>query len=76
MSTITPVAIDAHVPVNEIDIVDRHRRDLGDIAALADSIRDIGLLHPITLTRTNRLVAGQRRLQAIRLIGMDTVPVR
>ena len=74
--TITPVAIDGYVPVDEIDIVDRHRRDLGDLNALADSIRDVGLLHPITLTRTNRLVAGQRRLEAVRLVGMDTVPVR
>jgi ParB-like chromosome segregation protein Spo0J len=74
--TITPVAIDAYVSVDEIDIVDRHRRDLGDLDALGRSIVDVGLINPITLTRTNRLVAGQRRMEACRLIGMDTVPVR
>ena len=34
------------VAVEAIKIGERHRRDLGDIAALAESIRSVGLLHP------------------------------
>lgn len=75
-STVTPVAIDAFVPIDTIDVNGRHRRDMGDIRALADSIADVGLLNPVTLTREGRLVAGQRRLEAVRLCGMDTVPAR
>lgn len=74
--TITPVAIDAFVPIDTIDVNGRHRRDMGDIQALADSIADVGLLNPVTLTREGRLVAGHRRIEAVRLLGMDTVPVR
>lgn len=75
-TTITPAAIDDYVPIDSIRIVDRHRRDLGDLDALGKSILDVGLLNPVTLTCDDRLVAGQRRMQACRLIGMDTVPVR
>jgi ParB-like chromosome segregation protein Spo0J len=31
----------------EIRVRPRHRRDMGDIAALAASISELGLLHPI-----------------------------
>jgi ParB family chromosome partitioning protein len=68
--------IDEYVDIHAIRIVDRHRRDVGDLQALADSIIDVGLINPVTLTRDLRLVAGQRRMEACRLIGVDTVPVR
>lgn len=73
---VVPEAIDAHVLIEAVRVEGRHRQDLGDIAALAASIRDIGLLNPITLTREGRLVAGQRRLEACRRLGWDFVPVR
>lgn len=76
MTTITPTAIDAFVHIEVVRVVGRHRKDLGDLGKLANSIEDVGLLNPITLTRDSRLVAGQRRLEACRLIGWDTVPVR
>jgi ParB-like chromosome segregation protein Spo0J len=76
MTEPTTSAIDEYVDIHTIRIVDRHRRDVGDLQALADSIIDVGLINPVTLTRDLRLVAGQRRMEACRLIGMDTVPVR
>jgi ParB family transcriptional regulator, chromosome partitioning protein len=42
----------------------RHRRDLGDIAGLATSIAEIGLLNPITVDENERMVPGARRLAA------------
>lgn len=75
-TAITPIAIDAYVPIDTIDVNGRHRRDLGDIRALAASIEDVGLLNPVTLTREGRLVAGHRRMEAVRLLGMDSIPVR
>jgi ParB family chromosome partitioning protein len=54
----------------------RHRGDLGDIEALAESIRDIGLLHPVVFDQRNNLLAGRRRLEAARLLGWTSVAVR
>jgi ParB family chromosome partitioning protein len=53
-----------------------HRTDLGDIRALADSIESIGLLHPVVVTPDLRLVAGRRRLAAMRALGWTEGPVR
>jgi ParB family chromosome partitioning protein len=55
---------------------ERTRADLGDIDSLAASMRDVGLLHPITITDTGKLLAGQRRLEAARRLGWTTIPVR
>ena len=54
------------LPISEIVVGERHRRDLGDIRGLADSIADIGLLNPITVDENGRLLAGARRLAARR----------
>jgi ParB family chromosome partitioning protein len=62
--------------IDAIEVGERVRQDLGDIEGLAESIGDIGLLHPITITDEGKLLAGQRRLEAARRLGWDTVPVR
>lgn len=62
--------------INHIVVGDRHRKDFGDIDSLAASIKSVGLLSPIVVDGNNRLVAGHRRLQAVRSIGWPTVPVR
>lgn len=62
--------------LDSIQVVDRHRRDLGDVESLAASIREVGLLNPITVTAEGRLIAGQRRMEACRLLGWDAIPVR
>ncbi len=61
--------------VEKIRVGRRHRVDLGDLDGLRDSIGEIGLLHPIVVTRENRLVAGRRRLEACRSLGISSVPV-
>lgn len=62
--------------VDAVTVEDRYRRELGDVAALADSIEKVGLLHPIVVTSDLRLIAGQRRLEAARKLGWREVPVR
>src|SRR5262245_17703462 len=64
------------LPVEAIDIGNRHRQDPGDIDALAASIETVGLLQPIAVRPDKRLVAGARRLAAVKQLGWDTVPVR
>jgi ParB-like chromosome segregation protein Spo0J len=61
--------------IKDIIIGSRHRRDLGDIAALASSIADVGLLQPPAITHGGNLIAGMRRLEAVKHLGWATVPV-
>lgn len=65
-----------NVDINHVKIEGRHRVDLGDIDALAESIRNVGLLHPLVVDGELRLIAGQRRLEACRSLGWPNVPVR
>jgi len=55
---------------------DRQRKDLGNVEELAESIARLGLINPIVLTPDNTLVAGERRLTAIRLLGWTSVPIQ
>jgi ParB/RepB/Spo0J family partition protein len=61
--------------IANIKIGTRHRKDLGDIEALARSIADVGLLHPIVVRADGTLIAGERRLAAYRLLGRTEIPV-
>jgi ParB family chromosome partitioning protein len=56
----------------------RSRFDDNQIGALADSIRQHGVLQPLVVHRYGsgyRLIAGERRLRAARLAGLADVPV-
>jgi N6-adenosine-specific RNA methylase IME4 len=68
------VAID--VPIAEIRIEGRARRDLGDLGSLATSIAELGLLQPIGIDPQRRLIFGERRLRAFQQLGRDTIPAR
>ena len=61
--------------IDQIKVGFRYRKDLGDLRTLAKSIDEVGLLHPVVVTPEGRLIAGQRRLEACRLIGQTDVPV-
>ncbi|MHB1422801.1 MAG: ParB/RepB/Spo0J family partition protein [Gemmataceae bacterium] len=61
--------------IENIIVGPRHRQDLGDIAALAKSIRDVGLLHPVVVSQDNHLIAGRRRLAAVKELGLQEIPV-
>lgn len=53
------------------------RQDFGDLEELAESIRQHGLLEPIIVRPIEdgfQLVAGERRLRASRLAGLEEVP--
>ena len=56
----------------------RRRFDQKELQALAVSIRENGMLQPVTLLRAGRerylLVAGERRVRAAKMIGMEKVP--
>lgn len=60
---------------DSIRVPDRHRRDLGDIDALAASIQEFGLLQPIVINTAGELVLGERVLAAVTKLGWRDVPV-
>lgn len=62
------------IPIGDIVIGDRHRKDQGDIEGLAKSIEALGLLQPIGITKRNVLVFGERRLRAFQQLGRRTIP--
>ena len=70
------------VPISEIDVnADQPRKtfDPESLAALADSIRENGLLQPILVRKTAGLryeiIAGERRFRAAKLAGLTELPV-
>lgn len=70
------------VPVNAISPNPKQPRtnwDEDEIASLAASIREVGILQPIVVRRATdegyELVAGERRLRAAKVAGLATVPV-
>lgn len=70
---------DGHIeldrPIDSIRIGRRHRHDLGDLDELAASIRDQGLLQPITISPDGTLICGARRLEVARRLGWHKVNV-
>jgi ParB family chromosome partitioning protein len=71
----------ANVPIDDIEPNPQQPRTHftdADIGALADSIRQHGMLQPLVVHRYGsgyRLIAGERRLRAARLAGLAEVPV-
>ena len=61
--------------ISSITVGKRYRQDLGDIRSLADSIADVGLLHPVVITPDGVLIAGQRRLAACNELDWTDVDV-
>lgn len=61
--------------LDAIVVGDRVRKDMGDIQALATSIKRHGLLHPVVVKKDRTLVAGHRRLEAARRLGWKEIPV-
>lgn len=48
----------------------------GDIGALADSVKEVGLINPITVRRVGdsfQLVTGERRLRALKRLGVRRI---
>lgn len=63
-----------NVPVAEISVHQRSRKDMGDIESLATSIDDLGLLQPVVVDSEKRLISGERRLRACKSLKRDTIP--
>lgn len=70
-----------HLPVVKIKAGENPRKSVDDEsqAALTDSVRQLGVITPITVRRSEdgegwTLIAGQRRLMAALSVGLETIP--
>ena len=61
------------IPIKDINVKHRIRRDLGDIQALAESLARHGQISPVIINKKNVLVAGGRRLEAAKLLGWKEI---
>ena len=85
-STVSEAAVDmagrvAMLPISAIDAnPDQPRRTFEPFALneLADSIRTLGIIQPLTVRRMSaakyQLISGERRFRASQLAGLDRVP--
>ena len=65
------------VQISDIQIGERHRKELGDLDRLAHSIEADEMLQPIGVTPNNELIFGLRRLTACRdILDWTTIPAR
>ena len=62
--------------IKDVKIGQRVRDEYGDMQALADSIREHGLLHPIVVDSDYNLIAGCRRLLACERIGLREIEAK
>jgi ParB-like nuclease domain len=53
--------------------VGKRLRPLGDITALVESIRDVGLISPINITQDRWLISGLHRLEAFKALGRKQI---
>lgn len=63
------------IKIKDIIIGERYRKEFPNIDTLAQSIKQFGLIHPITIDENNLLVAGERRLKACQMLNLEEVEV-
>jgi len=61
-------------PIESIVVSTRIRKDLGDLQSLSESIKELGLLSPIVINKEGKLLAGERRLEACKLLEWKNIP--
>lgn len=69
----------AMVSINDIEIGDRAREEMGDLESLEESMKESGLISPLAVMKNNNnyfLLAGERRLSILKKNGATEIPVR
>ena len=63
-----------NIKIDEIKVGERFREELGSLTSLKESIKEKGLIQPITVDEHYNLAAGQRRFEACKELGLKTIP--
>ncbi len=59
--------------IAEIEVGSRIREEMGDLKALADSMRTYGQIQPIVVDESGQLIAGGRRLAVAQMLGWKEI---
>jgi ParB-like chromosome segregation protein Spo0J len=69
--------VEKRLKIADIQVGQRHRKDFGDLQGLAYSIKTLGLLQAIGVTKDgHELIFGERRLRAVKLNGDTEIDCR
>lgn len=71
ISRLNSLAIE--VPIEEIVVGERVRRDFSHVPELARSLSEEGLIQPVVLDYTKKLIAGESRIRAAKSLGWKTI---
>lgn len=63
-----------YVKLTDIIVGDRFRSDYGDMPEFVASIKDKGIIQPVTIDSNNNLLAGGRRYQGATLAELPDIP--
>ena len=63
------------IDINKITIENRIRSEFGNIEELANDIKENGLINPPVVTPEYVLIAGERRVRAMRLLGWKQIEI-
>jgi ParB/RepB/Spo0J family partition protein len=64
----------AFIPISKIKVDRRTRTAFGDMEGLVESIKDKGIIQPLTISDRYKLLAGERRFRAAKEAGLKEVP--
>ena len=62
--------------IENIQVANRTRKEVGSLESLCHSIQSYGLLNPILINDKQELLAGERRLRAFQQMEATTIPAR
>ena len=69
------------IDINKIEVNPNQPRsnfDSSDLESLSNSIKDLGIIQPITVRKINstkyEIISGERRYRAAKIIGLSTIP--
>jgi ParB/RepB/Spo0J family partition protein len=60
----------------DITIGERFRKDYGDLEELADSLKEHGIIQPVSVDSDKVLLAGGRRMAAAKMANLVDIPVQ
>ena len=72
--TTVPQGTLKHLAIEDIKWDKRYRAEFGDLEALTESVKEKGILQPITVSTDLRLLAGERRIRAAVAAGLTKIP--
>jgi len=64
-----------HVNLSDVIVNDRFRQDYGDLEELVASIKEKGIIQPLSVDSNMVLLAGGRRYKAATIAELPTIPV-